>query len=221
VLVTGATGGLGPSIVEAALALGGSVVAVGRRKTRADELRAEMRHHERLSVAECDVTDPAGLGALFAAVGRRGALDAVVHAVGAFRYGALRDASDADLTQLIDANVRSTLLVVREACRALPPSGSIVVVGADRPEAAMMAAYGATKSVISHLVGALALELGAGGPRINAVLPGTLDTHENRAAMPEADPSRWASPKAVARAVVWLIGPDAGGISGSLVRIPS
>ena len=224
VLVTGATGGLGPSLVEAFLAVGARVLAAARRRTGLDALRAAMRHHQRLDVAECDASDPAGVEALFDALERKGGTDGVVHAAGAFRYGRLAELSDDDVRTLFQTNALAAAWVVRAAVRRMVPRGrgSVTVIAADRAlePAPGVGAYGATKAAAAHLVQATALELHGTGVRVNAILPGTLDTPENRAAMPDADPTGWASPRAVARAAVWLAGTDAEGVSGALVRIP-
>ena len=224
VLVTGATGGVGPSIVEAFLAVGAHVVASARRRTGLDALRAELRQHERLDVAECDAADPDGIERLLDALDRKGGLDGAVHAVGAFRYGPLADAGDGDVRAVIDANVLATAWLIRGAARrmAARASGSIVVIAADRAvePAPGFAIYGAAKAAAVHLVQAAALEQHGTGVRVNAILPGTVDTRDNRAAMPEADPTSWASPRAIARACTWLVGSDAEGVSGALVRVP-
>lgn len=223
VIVTGASGGLGPSLVEALLAVGAEVIAVARRRTGLDALRAEMRHHERLEVAECDVADPEGLAELVDAVARGGAIDGLVHAAGAFRYGPLIDQSDEDVTAVIRSNVVATTVVLRAVLRrmAAQRSGAAVVISADRAlePAASFSLYGAAKAAVTHLVQATALEVHP-DVRVNAILPGTIDTPANREAMPDADPSGWTSPRAIARTAVWLLGSDAEGVSGALVRMP-
>lgn len=224
IVVTGATGGLGPSLVEAFLAVGGHVVATARRRTGLDALRASMQQHQRLDVAECDTADAAGVESLFDALERTGGVDVVVHAAGAFRYGAIADQGDADVQAVVGSNVLSTLYVVRGAVRRMAPRGrgSVIVVAADRAlePAANFSLYGAAKAAVTHLVQAVALETSAQGVRVNALLPGTIDTPGNRAAMPDADPAQWTSPRAIARAAVWLAGSDAEGVSGALVRLP-
>ena len=78
-----------------------------------------------------------------------------------------------------------------------------------------MAAYAAAKSGIVRLVESFAEELKADGVRINAVLPSIIDTPQNRAAMPKADPSAWVSPGELAAAIDFLIGDDAGAVTGA------
>ena len=83
-----------------------------------------------------------------------------------------------------------------------------------------MAAYGASKAVVSSLTCALALEVTDEGIAVNAVLPGTLDTPVNRAAMPDADPSQWTSLAAVTQVILSLIdSADDGLVSGQLIEV--
>lgn len=225
VLVTGATGGLGPSIVEACLATGARVVAASRRRTRLDELRAAMRHHDRLHVAECDVASAEGVRSLFASLERQEPIDGVVHAAGAFVYGELHERSDDEVERVIASNITATTLVVREALARMRPRGEgrVVVVAADRAlaPAAGFALYGSAKAAVVHLTQATALEARDDGVGVNALLPGVIDTPDNRAAMPDQDPTCWVEPQQIAKAAVWLLGADAHGVSGALVTLPA
>jgi NAD(P)-dependent dehydrogenase (short-subunit alcohol dehydrogenase family) len=212
-LMTGVTGGLGPSLVEAFLALGADVLATGRRRTALDDLRAEMRHHDRLAIAECDLCDAEGVEALFDAWTRKGTPDVVVHAAGAFDEAKLEEQSDEAIERVIDDNLRSAALVLRAALRRMS-SGSVVVV-ASAPSAEPepeLALYCAAKAAVVHLVSALAEQ--SGELRINAILPGVLDTPGNR----EREGSR-VDPRAVARAAVWLAAEESERVSGAHVRV--
>ena len=70
--------------------------------------------------------------------------------------------------------------------------GSIVNIGAAAGGARrQIRPYAAAKSAVLRLTESLADELKGAGVRANCVLPGTIDTPPNRAAMPKADSSRW------------------------------
>jgi NAD(P)-dependent dehydrogenase (short-subunit alcohol dehydrogenase family) len=84
---------------------------------------------------------------------------------------------------------------------------------------AEMAAYAVAKSALHELVRVLALENRDRGVRINAVLPGTIDTPSNRGAMPNADRSSWTPPEAIARTIAFLLSPDSAPVSGALVPV--
>ncbi len=94
--------------------------------------------------------------------------------------------------------------------------GAIVLVGARSAlrGGAGSGAYSAAKGALLRLAESLAAEVGPRGIRVNAVLPGTLDTPQNRAAMPEADPSRWTTPEAAAEAIAFLLSEEARAVRG-------
>ena len=82
-----------------------------------------------------------------------------------------------------------------------------------------MSAYAVSKVAVSGLTRVLALENRDRGVRFNCVLPGTIDTPANRRAMPDADPSKWTSPAAIARVIVFLLSPESTPTTGALVPV--
>ncbi|MCL2448879.1 MAG: SDR family oxidoreductase [Polyangiaceae bacterium] len=133
--------------------------------------------------------------------------------------------SDATLRLLLAANVESAY----GGLRALLPGmvarrrGSVIVVGSrvvERPlNGAGAAEYAATKAAVVTLAQAVAAEVLPHGVRVNAVLPSTLDTPANRAAMPNADASRWVSLASAAHVIAFLLSDEAHDVSGAAVPI--
>ncbi len=82
-----------------------------------------------------------------------------------------------------------------------------------------MAAYSATKSAVVRLTESMAAELKASNIKVNAVLPGTIDTPENRAAMPDADFDSWVSPEAIADVIVFLASDASRGMTGAALPV--
>jgi len=125
--------------------------------------------------------------------------------------------------------LRTNLETVYRALRALLPGmvsrlhGSIVVIGARgavRPEtSAGAAAYGASKAAVVTLAQTVAEEVRAAGVRVNAVLPSTIDTPANRAAMPSAEPGKWVSTDSLAGVIGFLLSDAARDISGALLPV--
>jgi NAD(P)-dependent dehydrogenase (short-subunit alcohol dehydrogenase family) len=99
--------------------------------------------------------------------------------------------------------------------------GKIVNVGAYAAQtgAAGMGAYVASKSAVIRLTETMAAELREKNINVNCVLPTILDTPENRAAMPKADPRRWVAPEDLARVIVFLASDDARAIHGAALPV--
>jgi NAD(P)-dependent dehydrogenase (short-subunit alcohol dehydrogenase family) len=130
------------------------------------------------------------------------------------------EAGDDVWRTMMEANLET----VHRSLRALLPAmvarkqGSIVVIGSraavEPATSARAAAYAASKAAVVALAQAVAAEVLDAGVRVNAVLPSTMDTPANRAAMPKADPGKWISLASAAGVVAFLLGEEARDISG-------
>jgi NAD(P)-dependent dehydrogenase (short-subunit alcohol dehydrogenase family) len=129
--------------------------------------------------------------------------------------------SDAQWDELFDLNVRS----LRNAVAAVVPGmldgqGGMVVniaSGSARQGLANMGAYCASKDVVIRLTESMSAELRSHGINVNCVLPGTIDTEDNRAAMPNADRGKWVAPEALADVILFLSSPAARAIHGAAI----
>lgn len=82
-----------------------------------------------------------------------------------------------------------------------------------------MGAYIASKAAVERLTEAMDAELREHGINVNCVLPGTLDTPQNRAAMPDADPSRWVAPADLAAVILFLASDAARAVHGAALPV--
>ncbi|HET8936014.1 MAG TPA: SDR family NAD(P)-dependent oxidoreductase [Polyangiales bacterium] len=214
-IVTGAGGNLGSAVVARLTASGYRVARVHRN----------VMHLAEEYDCEIDLGDRGSVTRAFAEAARRaGKLDALIHTVGTFHSGAgVAEAADSDYQALFQTNVMTTLHVLQAALPLLhgQREGSVAVVCARDAlsGSAGHAAYAASKAAQLRIVESAAAEAKPFGVRINALLPGTMDTPQNRAAMPEADRSSWLQVPAVAEVLCYLVSPAAAAVQGQAITL--
>jgi NAD(P)-dependent dehydrogenase (short-subunit alcohol dehydrogenase family) len=224
VLITGAAGALGRSVVQRFLDGGDRVLAVDANEAALAEL-TDLAPSDRLSVRRVNLADSGVVERLFDDAERAsGVPTAVVHLVGGFRWARFADLTDKDWSYLVTLNLETTFRVFRECARRFERAGGGAVVAVSAPAALLgeagVGGYAAAKAGVLRMVESLAREMAAFGGRANAVLPGTMDTPANRAAMPDSDPSLWASTDAVASVIHFLTTPASASVNGAAVRVP-
>ena len=227
IIVTGAAGNVGSAVARLLASRGAQVVAVNSLEAPLAAVVASLDHPARhLALPGVDLTDPASCEALVSrVVATAGGLHGVATTVGGFAMGALADTGLPEWEAMFSLNVKTTWNIYRAAVPALRAGGggSLVGIGsaAGLRGSGQMAPYSATKSAVMRLTESLADELRPDRIRVNAVLPTTIDTPQNRASMPGADTSRWVKPEEVAEAMLFLLSGAASGVSGALLPVGS
>ncbi len=216
IAVTGGHGVLGRAVVEAALADGLKVAVI-------DHAKGLPAPGGVLELGGVDLTDPTSARtALDSVASHFGRLDALLNVAGGFVWQTTDDADPA-WAKMFALNLTTALNASRAALPHLKTSsdGRIVNVGANAAlkSAAGMGAYAASKQAVHKLTESLAEELKDDGVTVNAVLPSIIDTPQNRADMPDADPAKWVQPADLARVMLFLASPDSRAITGALIPV--
>ena len=218
VVVTGAAGAMGLAVAERLVHDGARVHAPvrGGGVEKLQDLGVEV-------VAGVDLTEAKGVDAFYADIPD---LWASIHCAGGFAMGKIGDLKPGDLQAMWETNARSAFLCCRAAVAAIRRSGMrgrIVNVAAqqalDPRRGAGMVPYVMSKTAVAALSIALAEELAPEGIWVNAVAPSTMDTPDNRAAMPQADFSRWPKLEEVAEVTVFLASPANRVARGGIVPV--
>ncbi len=218
-LVTGANGGLGTFVTGSLLKAGATVVGIAR------SIAAGEAHDSRFYPVSADLTNPEevqNLVARLAAQFKR--IDVLVHVMGGFAGGAsVAQTDDATWRKMMDLNVNAAFYVFRAVVPVMREAGHgrIIAIGSRQAvqPAANVVAYSASKAALVSLVQTVAIENKDKGIRANAILPGTMDTPANRAAMPKAKFDKWVKPEHVADLVVLLAGEAGGDITGAAIPV--
>lgn len=224
-VVTGASGNLGQAVASLLLERGARVATFDRDARKSNELFAQAIAAKRVIPYALDLTSEAAVNeALRDADARLGGLAGVVCTVGGYKGGApIAGAGLADWDAMWSVNVRATVTVTSAALPLLVgrERGAIVHVAslAALSGTKGQAAYSAAKAAVLRLTEAAADEVKASGVRVNAVLPGTLDTPQNRAWMSEADAAIAIDPGAVAEVVAFLLSDAARAVTGAAIRV--
>ena len=217
VLVSGGTGALGRAVVARLLSDGAAPVVT----YRSDKELAESPFADGVRARRLDLADEQAVRELYAGLDP---LWASVHLAGAFTMAPVADTAAADFRRMFEVNAVTCFLCCREAVRAMRrgSSGGRVVNVAARPAvvpAGGMIAYSVSKAAVASITQSLAEEVKAEGVLVNAVLPSTMDTPANRAAMPDADFSKWPKVEEVAEAIAFLASPANTLTTGALVPV--
>lgn len=229
VIVTGASGNLGAAVARTFAARDANLVLVDRSREHLE--RAGFSDNARTLLSITDLLDQAQVDAMvMAAVAKFGGVHVLCNIAGGFRMGeAVHETSDKNWNFLFDINARTLLHAARavvpqmlgQSANAHGNRGKIINVGAFGAQkgSANMGAYAASKAGVMRLTESMAAELREQGINVNAVLPTIIDTPQNRADMPNADPNKWVAPEALADVVLFLASDASRAVHGALVPV--
>jgi 3-oxoacyl-[acyl-carrier protein] reductase len=237
-IVTGAASGIGRAIAMA-LGAAGARVVIGTHRDDPNDAEETLVALEAMDaegvIVDGDVRDEVQVSRLFeVALERWGRVDLAVPNAAIMRRESLVDMTDGAWEQVIDVNLAGVARVCRAAARNFPGSGAIVAVGSLAGSTTGWAEhthYAAAKAGIVGLVRSLAVELGGRGIRVNAVLPGVIETAQSLdpstsigarglvAAAERTPLGRVGAPEDVATAVRFLLSDEAAFISGQTLTV--
>jgi NAD(P)-dependent dehydrogenase (short-subunit alcohol dehydrogenase family) len=200
IVVSGAGGALGAVIMTTANGRGAQVFGAG---------------HDMGDLADSAVAERI----LAEAASAMGGVDGLVNVAGGFDFARVADGELALWEDLFRKNLLTAVAMSKAAVARMGAGSAIVNIAAAgglKAEAGM-GPYAASKSAVMRLTEALAAEQRKHGIRVNSILPTTMDTPANRAAMPKADTTGWVSLEAVADLACFLLSDLSRATSGGHV----
>lgn len=219
VLITGAAGNLGKATVERFYRDGYQVIATvepGQKDTV-----------ENVSLYPVDLQDEMAADRFVTQVAQEfQSIDAALLLVGGFGGGDINATKGKDLKRMIALNFETAFYVARPVFRqmlAQPNGGRIVFIGARaalQPDMGRkFLAYSLSKAMLFNLADMLNAE-GAGKNVVTSVVvPSTIDTPANRAAMPSADFAKWVRPEEIAEVMAFVSSASAKSLAGTVFKV--
>ncbi|MET0999227.1 MAG: 3-oxoacyl-ACP reductase FabG [Marmoricola sp.] len=231
-VVTGAAQGLGEAIARAYINQGAQVVLADLDADAAATAAEGITASGRAIGVACDVARPEDVEALVErAVTEFGSLDVLVNNAGILRNCALDQATLADFRDLIDVHLQGTWLGIKYAAPAMRAAGggSIVNMSSIGGKAGLAGQtnYSAAKAGVIGLTKAAAKELAGDGIRVNAILPGIIETAMALQLSPEdlaqratdIPLGRLGKPAEIADAAVYLASGMASYVTGAMLEV--
>lgn len=206
VLITGASGNLGGAVTQKFLKENFQVYATGRDATGLEgaELKA------------IDLTNEAAVNEYIESLTTKDKnLKTAILLVGGFAAGDLKKTDGAALQKMYKLNFETTYFVVRALLNHFEANGGghFILIGtraAFTPKDAQhLVAYGLSKSLVMYLAEIINAYGKDKGIQSSVIVPSTIDTPQNRQAMPDADFSKWTTPEAIADTIHFVL-TDAG-----------
>lgn len=234
-IVTGGTRGIGAAVSRALLAEGARVLAVyGGNAAAAEVFRAALPEEQRgrCKTAACDVSDAAAVEALFQEFDREhSALDILVNCAGVRMDGVTAMLPEEFWHRVLSVNLDGAFHLAKQAILRMLPQRWGRVVFLTSPMGKLgwqgQANYAASKAGLVGLCRSLAKETAARGITCNCVSPGFIDTdfignlsEEQKKEYTRMVPCRrFGRPEEVACGVLYLLGPQAGYVTGTVLEI--
>lgn len=231
VLVTGAGHGIGRAIAERFAAAGACVVINDVDASRVDAVARAINANGGQAVeAVADVSDGTAVGRMVdAIVEQHKTIDVLVNNAGLI--GPMRhffDADEAWWRRIVDVNLTGHFLVSHKVARVMAKAGGGAIInmssgGATQAHRAFTA-YDATKGGIEALTRAMALDLAPYGIRVNALMPGAIDTtglsHAERVLRGDNVPlGRIGTSHDLTGAALFLASDDAAYVTGDVIKV--
>jgi NAD(P)-dependent dehydrogenase (short-subunit alcohol dehydrogenase family) len=218
-LITGAAGNLGRAVAQAFASEGSSLILMDHHEEHLRSAYGGEGAGRRLALA--DLRDAQSVVRALPAGSR---IDILCNIAGGFRMGQpVHETPDELWDLMLGLNAKSVVNCARAVVPGMLAAGYGKIINvaaiAGLSGKANMGAYSASKSAVIRLTESLSAELRDKGINVNCVLPSIIDTPQNRADMPKADPRRWVSPEALAEVVLFLASDAARAIHGAAIPV--
>jgi NAD(P)-dependent dehydrogenase (short-subunit alcohol dehydrogenase family) len=224
-LITGAAGNLGRMVAEQFHMAGARLVLVDLSKEQLQGLYTEWREPSQTLLVSANLSDEQSVQNMVEqAVSGLSRIDILANIAGGFTMGpAIHETPVKDWDFMLDINARTMFLTSRAIIPIMLKQGGGRIVSVSARAATegkpKMGPYCVSKAAIITMTESLAAEHKFNNINVNCILPGTIDTPQNRAAMPDADHSKWVPTKDLADVILFLASNQARAVTGAAIPV--
>ena len=221
-IVTGASGNLGQAVVSKFISEGYKVIGTVIPN---DPVTMNFPGENFEKVVVDLMNEDGSVKFIRSVIDKYKSIDAAVLTVGGFAMGKIADTSTADILKQYILNFETAYNIARSVFVQMMKqnNGRIFMIGSrpglDARNSKGMVAYGLGKSLIFRLAEMMNLEAKDHNVVTTVVVPSTIDTPQNRKAMPDADPANWVKPEAIAGIIYFYCNAEAAALKEPVIKV--
>jgi len=222
ILITGATGGLGTSVVDLLLKNQNKVIAF----VHSEESKKKLPVHVNLFAEVADLSDEQSVAeSIEKIITEFETIDAAVLLAGGYAGGDIVSTSVKDIQEQVELNFTTSFTVVKAVLSYFIKNkkGRIILTGSQPPlmpaKAKYSVAYTLSKSLIFQLADIVNEETKGKDIVTTVIVPSTIDTAANRKAMPDADVTKWVKPEQIAEAIQFILSDKASAWREPIIKL--
>ena len=221
-IVTGASGNMGQAVVKKFIAEGYRVIGTVIPDDPVP-MNFSAESFEKVVVDLMNEEDSEKF--IASIISKYGSVDAAILTVGGFAMGTIAETKTSDIAKQYKLNFETAYNTARPLFIQMVKqnSGRIFIIGSrpglDTRNSKGMVAYGLGKSLIFRLAELMNEEAKGTNVVTSVVIPSTIDTPQNRKAMPDADPAKWVKPEAIADVIHFYCTDAAAVLREPLIKI--
>lgn len=222
-VITGAAGALGSTVASQFAEAGAHTILIDLDKEGVSSVSQQIDGSTQFYA--CDLTDESQVKNLVDQIlDEHDRIDILANIAGGFTMGDKIHETDHDTLEfMLDLNVRTTFTMSKYVLKSMlkQETGKIINIGARAglEGSPTMGPYVGAKSMVIRLTETMAKEYRDHNINVNCILPGTIDTEQNRKDMPNADFDTWVKPSELGNVIMFLASDEASGIKGAAIPV--
>lgn len=230
VIITGGAGGIGLAIATRFASEGANIVladiSMEQLTKGADVLKSNGA--KEVLTSECDVSKEEQVqSTITKAIDQFGAVDIIVNNAGLMIFKKLQETTGQDWNRILNVDLIGAFYFTKHAFLSMKPGGCIINISSIHAieTTPMVSTYAAAKAALLSLTRSSSIEGKALGIRVNAILPGAIDTPmlwENpniKSGLEQVSKDSVGKPEDIAGVVAFLASADAAFVQGAMIEV--